>query len=41
MKRASELRSLSNDYHHALVLAKKAKRAIPEGNLAIADIWKR
>lgn len=39
MKRASELRSLSNDHHRALVIAKRAKNANSESGKTTADIW--
>ncbi len=40
MKRAPELRSLSNDHHRALVIAKMAKKANSEGGETVADIWR-
>jgi len=40
MKRAPELRDLSEDHHYGLVLALKAKRAgAGEGDLSSADVW--
>lgn len=40
MKRAPELRDLSEDHHYGLVLARQAKRAgAGEGDLSSADVW--
>jgi hemerythrin-like domain-containing protein len=40
MKRAPELRGLSDDHHHGLVLALKAKRAgAGEGDLSLSEAW--
>jgi len=41
MKRAAELRALSEDHHHGLVLATKAKLAATgEGAVSADDLWK-
>ena len=40
MKRINELRELSRDHHHGLVLARKAKKAAGgEEGLATTDVW--
>jgi len=40
MKRARELRGLSEDHHHGLVLARKAKRAgAGEGETTPSEVW--
>ena len=40
MKRSPELRDLSEDHHHGLVLARKAKRAgSREGDLSVSEVW--
>ena len=40
MKRFPELRDLSSDHHHGLVLARKAKlTARGEGDLTLDDAW--
>lgn len=40
MKRVSELRELSVDHHHGLVLARKAKQASKsEDEILVSDVW--
>lgn len=40
MKRLPELRDLSEDHHHGLVLARRAKQAAcGEGGLVVNDVW--
>jgi hemerythrin-like domain-containing protein len=41
VKRAPELRDLSDDHHHGLVLARKAKQASnSEDELLVSTVWK-
>ena len=39
MKRAPELRALSDEHHRGLVLARKAKKAGVEGGASVRDVW--
>ena len=40
VRRMPELRDLSEDHHHGLVLARNAKRAaVGEGDLSIDEVW--
>ncbi len=40
LKRVPELRKLSEDHHHGLVLARRAKRAAEENEDSVAQAWK-
>ena len=40
LKRVPELRKLSEDHHHGLVLARRARRAAEENEDSIAHTWK-